>query len=95
MSASAIEHLSISLKPACRRADLRTLADRAPAPRIDAMDLEERTLETVGEHCEECGARLTEAELKQAIESGGPALCSVHAAEATPLDPDALDEPAA
>ena len=59
------------------------------------MDLEERTLETVGENCEECGAKLTEAELKQAMESGGPTLCSVHAAEATPLDPDALEEPAA
>ena len=40
------------------------------------MDLEERTLETVGEHCEECGAKLTEAELRQAMESGGPALCT-------------------
>ncbi len=59
------------------------------------MDLEERTLETVGEHCEECGARLTAAELKQMMESGGPALCTVHAAEAIPLDPDTLDEPAA
>jgi len=59
------------------------------------MDLEERTLETVGEHCEECGARLTEPELKQAMETGGPALCTVHAAEATALDPDALDGPAA
>jgi hypothetical protein len=59
------------------------------------MDLEERTLETVGEHCEECGAKLTQSELKQAIEAGGPALCTVHAAEATPLDPDALDEPGA
>ena len=37
---------------------------------------------------------LTESELKQAMEAGGPALCTVHAAEATPLDPDALDEPA-
>lgn len=59
------------------------------------MDLEERTLETVGESCEECGAKLTEAELKIAMESGGPALCTVHAVEATPLDPDALDEPSA
>jgi hypothetical protein len=59
------------------------------------MDLEERTLETVGEHCEECGARLTKSELEQALESGGPALCTVHAVEATPLDPDALDEPGA
>ena len=58
------------------------------------MDLEERTLETVGEHCEECGAKLTEAELKTAMESGGPALCTVHAIESTPLDPDALDQPA-
>jgi hypothetical protein len=59
------------------------------------MDLEERTLETVGERCEECGAKLTEAELKQAMESGGPALCTVHAAETTPLDQDELDEPGA
>ena len=61
------------------------------------MDLEERTLETVGEHCEECGAKLTEAELKQAMENGGPVLCTVHAAEASPLGDDAgvLDEPAA
>ena len=57
------------------------------------MDLEERTLETVGEHCEECGARLTQHELRTAMESGGPALCTVHAAEATAIDPDALDEP--
>ena len=55
---------------------------------IPAMDLEERTLETVGERCEECGARLTEAELKTALESGGPSLCTVHAAEATVLADD-------
>ena len=59
------------------------------------MDLEERTLESVGEHCEECGAKLTQAELKQAMESGGPALCTVHAVAATALDPEALDEPGA
>jgi hypothetical protein len=57
------------------------------------MDLEERTLETVGEHCEECGVKLTEPELKQAMEAGGPALCTVHAVEATPLDADDLDGP--
>jgi hypothetical protein len=56
------------------------------------MDLEERTLETVGEHCEECGAKLTERELQLALEQGGPALCSVHAAEAEPADAVA-DEP--
>jgi hypothetical protein len=58
------------------------------------MDLEERTLETVGEHCEECGAKLTAEELKSAMESGGPALCSVHAMEATALVDDPGDQPA-
>ena len=58
---------------------------------MSGMDLEERTLETVGERCEECGAQLTEAELKTAMERGGPALCTVHATEAAALD----DDPAA
>ena len=67
-----------------------------PLSRLGLMDLEERTLENVGEHCEECGAKLTDAELKQAMENGGPVLCTVHAAEATPLgDAEVLDEPAA
>jgi hypothetical protein len=50
------------------------------------MDLEERTLEQVGERCEECGARLTTEELKDAMERGGPALCTVHATEAVVLE---------
>jgi uncharacterized protein with PIN domain len=50
------------------------------------MDLEERTLEPVGDRCEECGTRLTPAEQQAVLESGGPALCTVHAAEAVPLD---------
>lgn len=45
------------------------------------MDLEEHTLESAGDRCEECGAPLTEEEQQQVLESGGPALCSVHAAE--------------
>ena len=53
-----------------------------------AMDLEPRTIERVGERCEECGATLTPAELKAVMESGGPALCTVHAAEV-----EALPEP--
>ena len=53
------------------------------------MDLEPRTIERVGERCEECGATLTPAELRVVMESGGPALCAVHAAEAEALpDPD-------
>jgi len=59
------------------------------------MDLEERTIEPVGDHCEECGAPLTEQEQQQALENGGPALCSVHAAEllaVDELDVDDVDE---
>jgi hypothetical protein len=48
------------------------------------MDLEEKTLERLGDRCEECGAKLTRQEIQAAIESGGPALCSIHAAEDEP-----------
>jgi hypothetical protein len=48
------------------------------------MELEERTLEKTGDHCEECGAKLTSRELQIALESGGPALCAIHAAEDEP-----------
>jgi hypothetical protein len=49
------------------------------------MDLEERTLETMSNRCEECGAELTPAELEAVLESGGPVLCSIHAAEVVPV----------
>jgi len=49
------------------------------------MDLEEHTLPPVGERCEECGAELTDAEKQAVLESGGPALCSVHADEVVPI----------
>ena len=59
------------------------------------MDLEEKTLEQVGDRCEECGAKLTERELEQVLESGGPALCTVHAQEEVAVsDEDALEEDA-
>jgi len=48
------------------------------------MDLEEKTLEEVGDRCEECGAKLTAAEIQAVMESGGPTLCSIHAAEDEP-----------
>ncbi|MHB1833755.1 MAG: hypothetical protein ACYCXW_02190 [Solirubrobacteraceae bacterium] len=48
------------------------------------MDLEERSLETIGDRCEECGAKLTQEELEAILESGGPVLCSIHAAEDEP-----------
>ena len=48
------------------------------------MDLEEKTLDRVGDRCEECGAKLTAGELQAMIESGGPPLCTIHAAEDEP-----------
>ncbi len=62
---------------------------------MPGMDLEEKTLETVGDRCEECGAKLTQRELQQVIESGGPALCTVHAAEVVPVaEEDVVEEEA-
>jgi hypothetical protein len=52
------------------------------------MDLEEKTIETTGDRCEECGAKLTAAEIQAAMESGGPALCSIHADEVVPVADD-------
>jgi hypothetical protein len=49
------------------------------------MDLEEHSLEQVGDRCEECGAKLTRAEIEAALESGGAALCTVHADEVVPV----------
>jgi hypothetical protein len=57
------------------------------------MDLEEKTLEQVGDRCEECGAKLTQRELEQVLESGGPALCTIHAQEEVAVaGQDELDE---
>ena len=55
------------------------------AVRLDAMDLEEKTLDQIPDRCEECGAKLTRAEMEAALESGGPALCTVHADEVVPV----------
>ena len=41
--------------------------------------------------CAECGATLTDAEIRAALESGGPYLCQVHALENVPLEDE--DEP--
>jgi hypothetical protein len=48
-------------------------------------DLEERTIETLPDRCGNCGATLTEAEKRQALESGNtPVLCGICAAEDAP-----------
>jgi hypothetical protein len=57
------------------------------------MDLEERSLDPVIERtCAECGAKLTKQEIDASLDSGGPYLCSVHAAEEVPLADE--DQPA-
>jgi len=50
------------------------------------MELEERTVEELPDRCQECGAPLTDAEKEAVLESGGPALCTIHAAEVLALD---------
>ena len=51
------------------------------------MGLEEQSLDPViDKTCAECGAKLTEAEMRAALESGGPYLCQVHALENVPLE---------
>jgi hypothetical protein len=41
--------------------------------------------------CAECGAKLTEGEIRASLESGGEYLCSVHAAERVPVEEEDLE----
>lgn len=50
-----------------------------------SVSLDEPAVETAGERCEECGAKLTQEELQVALESGGPVLCAIHADEVVPI----------
>jgi len=54
------------------------------------MDLEERSgVDPVIERtCAECGTKLTEAEIRTSLDSGGLFLCTVHAAEQVELGDD-------
>jgi hypothetical protein len=54
------------------------------------MDLEERSgVDPVIERtCAECRTKLTEAEIKASLDTGGPFLCTVHANEEVALDED-------
>lgn len=46
----------------------------------------------IEQRCAECGTKLTDAEVRAALESGGPYLCQVHALENVPLEDE--DAPA-
>ena len=50
------------------------------------MDLEERSIEELPDRCENCGARLTDAEKQAALErEPSTVLCTTCAAEEVPL----------
>jgi hypothetical protein len=54
------------------------------------VDLEEHSIDPVIQRtCAECGVKLTEQEIKAALDSDGPFLCTVHAAEDVPLEEEA------
>jgi hypothetical protein len=58
------------------------------------MDLEERSIETLPERCENCGATLTEQEKQLALERGTvPVLCTICAAEAEAALEEPVEEP--
>jgi hypothetical protein len=53
------------------------------------VGLEEHTLEpAIERNCAECGAKLTEREIQDSLDAGGPYLCTVHAQEQVELDED-------
>jgi hypothetical protein len=54
-----------------------------------AVELEERTIEQLPDRCDNCGARLTDAEKQTALTEGPPGgrvLCTTCASEVVPLD---------
>lgn len=59
------------------------------------MDLEEHSgVEPVIQRtCVECGAELTEEEIKAAIDSDSAFLCTVHATEQVEIEEEELPEP--
>lgn len=61
------------------------------------MELEERTIEQLPDRCENCGAKLTDAEKQAALTEGppsGPVLCTTCASEVVPVDDADEEEPA-
>ncbi len=57
------------------------------------MELEERTIESLPERCENCGTTLTDAEKQRILDEGAAlALCTTCAAEQAPvLEPEELE----
>ena len=61
------------------------------------MELEERTIEQLPDRCENCGAKLTDAEKQAALTEGPPSglvLCTTCASEVVPVEEPDEEEPA-
>lgn len=59
------------------------------------MELEERTIESLPDRCQNCGAKLTDAEKQTALTEGATVvLCTTCAAEVVPLEEDEEEEAA-
>jgi DNA-directed RNA polymerase subunit RPC12/RpoP len=55
------------------------------------MELEDRTIEQLPDRCQNCGAKLTDAEKETALTDGPPSglvLCTTCAAEVVPVEED-------
>ena len=60
------------------------------------MGLEERTIEELPDSCQNCGAKLTDAEKQLALDEGSSVvLCTTCAAEVVPLEEDSEESGAA
>jgi hypothetical protein len=67
------------------------LAAPGPEKYTGPVELEERTIEQLPDRCDNCGARLTDAEKQTALTEGPPGgrvLCTTCASEVVPLDED-------
>jgi hypothetical protein len=60
------------------------------SPRLPAVKLEERTIESLPDSCQSCGTTLTDAEKQTALDTGAsPVLCATCASEQAPAADDA------
>jgi hypothetical protein len=58
------------------------------------MELEERSIEQLPDRCQNCGARLTDAEKQVALEGAAAlVLCTTCASEQVPVAEDEAEEP--
>ena len=75
----------------CLTARATTSVQPDPANTLSGVELEERTIEQLPDRCQNCGAKLTDAETRAALTEGPPSglvLCTTCAAEVVPVEED-------